>query len=161
MKKTIIHCIGNLLLFTLMGLAFLFPFSEVSKMEIGFQGSVTVFPFLLIGYLIMCPIVHYILAKKYHWKKRADSELAYSDEREKIIVAESTKISYQVLIGGLITTIAVIGGVKFFSLFTSVEISIYSTSITLLTVLLDIAAISYCIKWCQEYKNDLKSAHNH
>jgi len=46
MKKTIIQCSGNVLLFTLMGLAFMFPFSEVTQMEMGFQGSVTIFPFL-------------------------------------------------------------------------------------------------------------------
>jgi len=152
MKKTIIQCSGNVLLFTLMGLAFMFPFSEVTQMEMGFQGSVTIFPFLLIAYLIVYPIVHYILAKKYHWGKSADSELAYSDEREKIIVSESTKIAYKVLIGGLIITIAAIGGVKFFSLSTGMDISTYLSSIALSTALLDIATISYCAKWCWEYK---------
>jgi len=146
MKKTIIQCSGNVLLFTLMGLAFMFPFSEVTQMEMGFQGSVTIFPFLLIAYLIVYPIVHY------HWGKSADSELAYSDEREKIIVSESTKIAYKVLIGGLIITIAAIGGVKFFSLSTGMDISTYVSSIALLTALLDIATISYCAKWCWEYK---------
>jgi len=135
-----------------MGLAFMFPFSEVTQMEMGFQGSITIFPFLLIAYLIVYPIVHYILVKKYHWGKSANSELAYSDEREKIIVSESTKIAYRVLIGGLIITIAAIGGIKFFSLSTGMDISTYSTSIALLTVLLDIATISYCVKWCREYK---------
>ena len=152
MKKTVFQCIGNVLLFTLMGLAFMFPFSEVTQMEMGFQGSITIFPFLLIAYLIVYPIVHYILVKKYHWGKSANSELAYSDEREKIIVSESTKIAYRVLIGGLIITIAAIGGIKFFSLSTGMDISTYSTSIALLTVLLDIATISYCVKWCREYK---------
>ena len=146
MKKTIIQCSGNVLLFTLMGLAFMFPFSEVTQMEMGFQGSVTIFPFLLIAYLIVYPIVHY------HWGKNADSELAYSDEREKIIVSESTKIAYKVLIGGLIITIAAIGGVKFFSLSTGMDISTYLSSIALSTALLDIATISYCAKWCWEYK---------
>jgi len=152
MKKTVFQCFGNVLLFTLMGLAFMFPFSEVTQMEIGFQGTVTIFPILLIAYLIVYPIVHYILVKKYHWGKSANSELAYSDEREKIIVLESTKVAYKVLIGGLIITIAAIGGIEIISLSTSMDISTYSPSIALLTVLLDIATISYCVKWCREYK---------
>jgi len=121
-------------------------------MEMGFQGTVTIFPILLIAYLIVYPIVHYILVKKYHWGKSANSELAYSDEREKIIVSESTKVAYKVLIGGLIITIAAIGGIEIISLSTGMDISTYSTSIALLTVLLDIATISYCVKWCREYK---------
>ena len=150
MKKTVFQCAGNVVLFTLIGLAFLFPFSEITQMEMGFQGNVTIFPFLLIAYLIAYPIIHYIFTKKYHWGKIDNSELTYSDEREKIIVAESTKIAYLMLVGGLIITIAVI--LKFFSLSTGMNISTYSVSIALLTVLLDIATISYCVKWCREYK---------
>ena len=152
MKKTIFLCIGNAVLFTLIGLAFLFPFSEITQMEMGFQGKITIFPYLLIAYLIAYPIAYYILVKKYHWGENANSELAYSDEREKIIVAESTKTAYKALVGGLIITIAVIGGLKFFSLSTGANISIYLVSIALLTALLDIATISYCVKWCREYK---------
>ena len=152
MKRTLFLCIGNAGLFTLIGLAFLYPFSGVTQMEMGFQGSVTIFPLLLIAYLIAYPVIHYVLAKKYHWGEKDNSELAYSDEREKAIVAESTKIAYMVLVGGLIITIAVIGGLKFFSLSTGANISIYLVSIALLTVLLDIATISYCVKWCLEYK---------
>ena len=152
MKKTVFQCIGNIVLFTLMGLAFLLPFSEVIEIEMGFGGSVSIFPILLIAYFIAYPIIYYILAKKNHWGKGTDSELTYADEREKIIVAESTKIAYQVLVGGLIFTIVAIGGVKIFSLSTGMDISAYATSIALLTVLLDITTISYCIKWCREYK---------
>jgi len=99
-----------------------------------------------------CTIIHHVIAKKYHWGKKYNSELAYSDEREKTIVAESMKIAYTVLVGGLIITIAVIGGAKFFSLSTGLGISTYSIAIALLTALLDIATISYCVKWCREYK---------
>jgi len=152
MKKIVFQCVGNALLFTLIGLAFLFPFSEITQIEMGFQGNITIFPYLLIAYFIAYPIIHYIFAKKYRWGKKDNSEMAYSDEREKAIVAESTKIAYMVLVGGLIISIVVIGGVKFFSLSTGMDISIYSTSIALLTVLLDIATISYCVKWCLEYK---------
>ena len=152
MKKIAFRCVGNTLLFTLVGLAFLFPFSEITQMEMGFQGNVSIFPFLLAAYFIAYPIIHYIFAKKNRWGEKDNSELAYSDEREKAIVAESTKIAYMVLVGGLIIAIVVIGGVKFFSMSTGMDISIYATSIALLTVLLDIATISYCVKWCLEYK---------
>lgn len=152
MKKTVFQCVGNVLLFTFLGLAFLYPFSEVVQTELEFGGSVSIFPFLLIAYLIAYPVIYYILAKKYRWGKGADSELTYSDEREKIIVAESTKVAYKALIGGLIFIIPAIGGVKFFSLFTGMEISIYVTSIALLTALLNIATVLYCAKWCLEYK---------
>ena len=56
-----------------------------------------------------------------------------------------TCIGNKVLIGGLIVTIAAIGGIKFFSLSTGMNISTYSTSIALLTVLLYIATIFYCV----------------
>lgn len=108
-------------------------------------------PLLLIAYLIVYPVIYYIFTKKSPWRKGAESELTYSDEREKTIVAESTKIAYIALIGGLIISIAVIGGLKFFSLSTGMNVSIYFVSISLLTALLDIATISYCAKWCWEY----------
>ena len=66
--------------------------------------------------------------------------------------AESTKTAYKVLICGLLVSIAALGGVKFFSLFTGMAISVYAASIALLTALLDAATIAYCVKWCAEYK---------
>ena len=152
MRKTIFQCVGNTMLFTLFGLAFLFPASDVTKSEMGFSASLTIFPFLLLAFFIAYPIMYHILAKKYQWGKKNNSELSYSDEREKIIVAESTKTAYTVLIGGVLFIIAVIGGINVFSLFTGMTISIYPISITLLTLLLNIAMISYCVKWCLEYK---------
>ena len=152
MKKTVFQCTGNALLFTLLGLAFLFPFSEITQTEYGFSGTITILPFLLMAYLMAYPILFCVLAKKYGWGKRDNSELTYSDERERVIVAESTKTAYKVLIGGLIVTIAAIGCVRFFSLSTGMVISIYSTSIALVTALLVIATISYCVKWCSEYQ---------
>jgi hypothetical protein len=135
-----------------MGLAFLFPVSDVVITENGIGGSLTIFPFLMIAVPIVYLIAYFILAKKYHWGKADNSELAYSDEREKIIVAQSTKVAYKVLIGGLIFVVAAIGGINFFSIFTSMGISIYMVAIALITLLLNIAMISYCVKWCMEYK---------
>jgi hypothetical protein len=152
MKRTVFQCAGNVLSFTFMGLAFLFPASEVVKTETGIGASLTFFPFLMIGFPIVYFIIYLILAKKYRWGKGDNSELAYSDEREKIIVAESTKVAYKVLIGGLIFVIPAIGGANFFSIFTGTGINIYMVAITLLTLLLNTAMISYCVKWYLEYK---------
>lgn len=152
MKKMIFQCVSNVLLFSLFGLAFLFPFREISQSEFGFNVTFGIFPVLLIASLIAYPILYYVLAKKYCWGKKDNSELSYSDEREKIIVAEATKIAYKVLVGGVAIIIAVIGGLRFFFLFTGMNLSIYSVAIALLTLLLDAAAISYCVKWCLEYK---------
>ena len=152
MKKVVFQCTGNVLMFTLLGLALLYPLTEIVQIEGGFAGSPSIFLFLLMAYLIAYPVAYGVIAKKNQWGKDNDSELAYSDEREKIIVAESTKVAYKALVGGLIFIIPAIGGVRLFSLFTGVDISAYATSIVLLTLLLDSAMVSYCIKWCCEYK---------
>lgn len=151
MKKTVILCIGNALLFIFFGLAFLFPFSEVTLLEPGLSVRLTVFPFLLVAYLIVYPIVYHILAKKYRWGKKFDSELSYADEREKNIVAEATKVSYIVLITGLLLTIAAGGGLQLFALFTGKAFSGYFISVALLTAVLVAATISYCVTWCLAY----------
>jgi hypothetical protein len=104
------------------------------------------------GALIVYPVTYHILAKRNKWGKKDNTELAYSDEREKIIVAESTKTAYKILTGGLIVIIAAIGGAELFSINTGIEISTYVISIALMTALLDAATISYCIKWCVQYK---------
>ena len=163
MRKTIFLCVGNVLLFSLLGLAFLFPFSEFAQIghsafneftqiEYGLQFRLSVFPFLLIVYLIAYPVLSHILAKKYRWRKGAASELSYEDERENMIVAAAAKAAYQALIGGLLVLIAAIGGVRFFSLFSGVEISMYAVAIALLTALLNIATVVYCATWCREYR---------
>lgn len=152
MRKIIFNCVGNILLFTLLGLAFANPFSSISQTEYGFSANITVFPFLLGIYMIAYPIIYFIVKRKFEWSKDVNSEMAYSDERERVIVGEASKTAYQVLVGGLITIIAAIGGIRFFSLFTNQDISIYAASILLLTMLLVITTISYCIRWCLEYK---------
>jgi hypothetical protein len=106
----------------------------------------------LIIYLIIYPVVYYTIGKILKWNKKDNSELSYSDEREKVIVSEAAKTSYKILVGGLIIIIAIIGGVRFFSLFTHENISIYFVSVLLLTILLVISTVLYCIKWCMEYR---------
>jgi uncharacterized membrane protein len=153
MKKTIFISVGNIILFLLFGLTFLFPFSEIYQIETtGFRGTFTIYPILLVIYLIIYPVVYYITGKKLKWNKKDNSELSFSDEREKVIVSEAAKTSYKILVGGLIVIIAIIGGVKFFSLFTHENISIYFVSVLLLTILLVVSTVFYCIKWCLEYR---------
>ncbi|QIB68896.1 hypothetical protein Ami103574_05980 [Aminipila butyrica] len=153
MEKIIIKSTGNILLFLLFGLAFLFPFSELQSIQdAGFRATVSIYPILLAGYLVIYPFLYLVISKKQKWSRRDLSELAFSDEREKVIVAEATKTSYLVLMGGLILAMAIIGGIKLFSLFTHKEISIYFISILLITILLIMSTISYCITWCFEYR---------
>ncbi|MBN7772301.1 hypothetical protein [Clostridium aminobutyricum] len=152
MKKTIFISVGNTILFLLFGLAFLFPFSEIHLENTGFSGTITIYPILLVIYLVIYPVVYYVLGKILKWSKKGSSELTFSDEREKVIVSEAAKTSYKILVGGLIIIIAIIGGVQFFSLFTHENISIYIVSVLLLTILLVISTVVYCIKWCLEYR---------
>ena len=153
MKKTIIICVGNILLFLLFGLTFLLPFSEIHQTEgTGFSATFTIFPFILIAYLIICPIAFYALRRSLNWNKKDNSEFAFSDEREKVIVSEAATTTYKVLFGGVLASIGIIGGAKFFALFSHLEISIYFISILLLTILLVVSTVSYCIKWCLEYR---------
>ena len=83
-----------------------------------------------------------------------DSDLTFSDEREKTIVAESTKTAYQVLVFSLIVSMAFLAGARAFSLtiFENMGINIYSVGIALITLNLVFAMVSYCVKWCIEYK---------
>ncbi len=88
MKKIIFQCVGNAVLFTLFGLAFLFPLSGISQNENILSGTITCFPIMFVGYLIIYPIANYIISKIFRWNKKDNSELAFSDEREKLIVAQ-------------------------------------------------------------------------
>ena len=152
MKRTIFHCAGNTVLFTLFGLAFLFPFSETHRVPGGFGASVSVFPLLLLVYLAAYPLLYFIVAKKSGWQRRNASELCHADEREQAIVGASTKTAYTVLVGGLLVCIAALGGVQFFILMTQIQIDLYRLSIALATALLDIATLCYCVRWCREYQ---------
>ena len=155
MKGTILRCASNVLLFTLFGLAFAFPTTGVAPLETpyltGIEANITIFPIFLLAFLIFA-IIYFVLTKKLPWGKHTHSELLYSDEREKIIVAESTKTAYKTLMIGLPVAIGVLFGLRFFSLFAGLAVNIYAASILLLTALLNIAMISYCVKWCREYR---------
>lgn len=153
MKKMIFVCTGNTIMFILAGLAFAFPFSEVNQTEnIRLSATLSLFPLLLIAYIIVYPICFYILKKAYGWNKGSSSELSFSDEREKDLSAQAAKKSYTVLMGGIISVIAILGGVQFFCLFTHQINNIYPIAIILLSAVLILSTITYGVKWCLEYR---------
>lgn len=152
MRKIIFLCLGNVVLFILFGLAFLFPFANVTQTNTRFSASITIFPVLLLVYLIAYPITYYALSRIYKWGKKENTELFFTDEREKVIVSEATKLSYIILVGGIIATVAILGGTKFFSMITNLEITSYFIAVIALIIVLVVSTISYCIKWCSEYR---------
>ena len=152
MKKVIFNCANNILLFTLFGLAFMFPFSTVRQMTDGVDVSLTAFPIIFIVYLLIYPFLYFFIRKKFHWEKKDNSELVFADEREKEIVSQATTTTYKVLIGGLISAVAIIAVVRFFALFIHRDVSIYKVSVLSITLLLILAMITYCMKWCSEYR---------
>ncbi len=154
MKKVVYECVGNSILFALMGLMLTQPFSEYSTGADGFYAVTGVLPVVFIVYLILFAGFRFFIFRKGKKSLYKDSELSFADEREKIIVAESTKTAYQVLVFGLIVSMAVLAGTRFFSLtfLENANISIYTVGIALITINLILAMISYCLKWCREYK---------
>lgn len=154
MKKVIFECVGNSILFILAGLMLIYPCSDYQNNANEFYFKTGIFPAIFFFYLIVFIGMRFYIYKNGMKSLYKESELTYSDEREKIIVAESTKIAYQVLLFGLMITMALLAGIRFFSLtiLQSMEINIYAVSIGLVTLNLVFAMISYCVKWCVEYK---------
>lgn len=158
MMRTMTICLGNLVLFILMGLAFLFPFSEYSLVEGGFgiMFRPTVFPLLLLAYLVAYPILYAVLSRRFGWRghfgRQPVSELSFSDERERAIVGEASKASYLVLVGGLIVIIPLLGGVKLVSDFSRAGIDMYVIAVAALTVLLAVATVTYGARWYCDYR---------
>ena len=151
MKKTIILCTGNFILFVLFGLAFLYPAQQVRQLHPGISAGVGPIPILLLVYLIVFPVVYHLLAKKCHWGKNSGTELSALDEREQQVVAQATKAAYQVLIGGILVVVAALGGLRFFALFTDMQFDFYRWAVALLCALLAVATAVYAAVWCKAY----------
>ena len=154
MKKVIYECVGNSILFALMGLTLIHPFSEFSGSFEGFSAVTSVLPFIFIIYLILFAGIRFFVFRDGKKSQYHNSELSFSDEREKIIVSESTKTAYRVLVFALILSMAILAVTRFFSLtfLKNANISIYVVGVFLITMNLILAMISYCVKWCREYK---------
>ncbi len=151
MKKTIILCTGNFILFLLIGLAFSYPAQQVQPLHPGVSAQVGLMPVLLLAYLLVFPVVYHLLAKKYHWGKNTGTELAAQDEREQQVVAQATKAAYQVLIGGILVVIAALGGLRFFALFTDMQLDLYQWAVAFLCALLAVATVVYTAVCCKAY----------
>lgn len=154
MKKVIFECVGNSILFLLAGMMLIHPFSEYQQNTNGFYVVVGILPIIFMVYLITFIILRFHVFKDCKKSSCDASELDYADEREKIIVAESTKTAYQVLMFSLIVSMAFLAGIRVFSLIIlkDMRIDLYSVGISLFTLNLMLAMISYCVKWCIEYK---------
>ena len=68
MRKVVFECVGNALLFSLMGLAFMFPFSryEGSVFASGFSFDVHLSPFMvaLLAFLVLYAVVRHAFVKR-------------------------------------------------------------------------------------------------
>ncbi len=157
MKKIIFECAGNTIFFVLLGLMLLFPVSGSSSGTIldegGFTATFSVTVMIFIGYTIIYGITRLVLSKKTAWLDKNNSELAFSDEREKSIRNNSAMLGYRVLMFGSIVSVCCIAAAQSFSVITGENISIYALSICLLILTLVITTIAYCIKWCLEYRH--------
>jgi len=96
-KKVIFDCIGNSVLFILAGLMLIRPFSDYRHTQDELFVVVGIMPFIFVAYLAAFIVIRFLIFKN---EKRPEnsalgSELAYADEREKIIAAESAKTAYQ------------------------------------------------------------------
>jgi hypothetical protein len=154
LKKVIFECTGNIILIILVGLAFINPGSTIQNNENGLEFTSSIYVAILFVYIIVFGIVRYVVLKKSKKGFFKYSETTYNDEREKIIVSNATKLSYLVTIGFLITSMAILAFMKAISntsIF-QVDINIYTLSISLLTIAISLAFITFCIKWCIEYK---------
>ena len=156
MSRTLFRCANNVILFTLFGLALLFPSLETvnNETEISLTVSLSFFALLLIIWMLINLILSIILKKKFNWAKDPLSELSTRDERENTITAASTRTAYYVLIAGLMAIMGLFALLQTTVLFfEDRDIRFfYSAAIILLTALLDIAAVAYCVRWCWEYR---------
>ncbi len=88
MKKVVFESVGNVLLFVLMGLAFMFPFSryEGGATADGFSLSVHLSPLMavFVVFLVLYPIARAVFVRRsgLHASTRDNLELAADDERE-------------------------------------------------------------------------------
>lgn len=154
MKKVVYECVGNSILFILSAMMLINPFASFSNDANGFEVTFGIFPVVFIIYLVAFIIVRGFVFKDSKKPLFSDSELAYQDEREKIIVAEATKAAYKVLVFSLIVSMAILAAIRAFSLtvLSSWNINLYAVSVALISIILVLAMISYCTKWCIEYK---------
>ena len=136
MKKVVFESVGNVLLFVLMGLAFMFPFSryEGGATADGFSLSVHLSPLMavFVVFLVLYPI---------------------DDERELQITGRALRTAYRVLMTCLIVGLGVLAAAQFLSAtFLGDAVAVYRTAVGIIAATLVAASASYCIRWCLEYR---------
>ena len=114
MKKVVFESVGNVLLFVLMGLAFMFPFSryEGGATADGFSLSVHLSPLMavFVVFLVLYPIARAVFVRRsgLHASTRDNLELAADDERELQITGRALRTAYRVLMTCLIVGLGVL-----------------------------------------------------
>ena len=150
MKKVVFESVGNVLLFVLMGLAFMFPFSryEGGATADGFSLSVHLSPLMavFVVFLVLYP-------SGLHASTRDNLELAADDERELQITGRALRTAYRVLMTCLIVGLGVLAAAQFLSAtFLGDAVAVYRTAVGIIAATLVAASASYCIRWCLEYR---------
>lgn len=84
MKKMLIKCFTNIVLFILFGLSFAFPFKQFEVIsDYGLEVTFSIFPILLLGYIVLYLIIYSLLKTMKIIPESDTSELYYEDEQEK------------------------------------------------------------------------------
>ena len=156
MKKVVFESVGNVLLFVLMGLAFMFPFSryEGGATADGFSLSVHLSPLMAV-FLVLYPIARAVFVRRsgLHASTRDNLELAADDERELQITGRALRTAYRVLMTCLIVGLGVLAAAQFLSAtFLGDAVAVYRTAVGIIAATLVAASASYCIRWCLEYR---------
>ena len=159
MKKVVFESVGNVLLFVLMGLAFMFPFSryEGGATADGFSLSVHLSPLMavFVVFLVLYPIARAVFVRRsgLHASTRDNLELAADDERELQITGRALRTAYRVLMTCLIVGLGVLAAAQFLSAtFLGAAVAVYRTAVGIIAATLVAASASYCIRWCLEYR---------
>ncbi|RDB63102.1 hypothetical protein C1878_04310 [Gordonibacter sp. 28C] len=158
MRKVVFECVGNALLFSLMGLAFMFPFSryEGSVSASGFSFDVHLSPFMvaLLAFLALYAVVRHAFVKRNGLRAHSTGnlELVADDERELQLSGRALKSAYRVLMTCLIVGLGVLAGAQFlFSAFLSDPVAVYRTAVGIIAATLVASSVSYCARWCLEF----------
>lgn len=159
MKKVVFESVGNVLLFVLMGLAFMFPFSryEGGATADGFSLSVHLSPLMavFVVFLVLYPIARAVFVRRsgLHASTRDNLELAADDERELQITGRALRTAYRVLMTCLILGLGALAAAQFLSAtFLGDAVVVYRTAVGIIAATLVVASASYCIRWCLEYR---------
>ena len=84
---------------------------------------------------------------------RDNLELAAHDERELQITGRALRTAYRVLMTCLIVGLGVLAAAQFLSAtFLGDATAVYRTAVAIIAATLVAASVSYCIRWCLEYR---------